>query len=100
MATKYSGNSPYYTTPFVNGYLDIINFRNITPQKDDIEYDVDPKYENRPDLLAYDMYGDQSYWWVFAVRNKDVIKDPIFDLTPGTTIFLPSMTTITNSLNS
>jgi hypothetical protein len=98
--TTYTSNSPYYKTSFTSGYLDVINFRNIPAEKDDIEYDIDPKYENRPDLLAYDMYGDVGYWWVFSVRNKDIIRDPVFDMVPGTTIFLPSLATITNSLSS
>ena len=57
-----------------------------------------PQYENRPDLLAYDLYGDVNLWWVFAVRNKDVIKDPVYDMVAGVTIRLPQMTTLKQSL--
>jgi len=40
-------------------------------------------------LLAYDLYNDTKLWWVFAQRNMDIIKDPIYDIEAGTTIFLP-----------
>jgi hypothetical protein len=53
---------------------------------------------HRPDLLAYDIYGDSQLWWVFAVRNKDIIKDPVYDMVAGITIRLPQMTTLKQSL--
>lgn len=53
---------------------------------------------HRPDLLSFDLYGDVSYWWVFAVRNKDLIKDPVYDLVPGRTIYLPTLETIRDSI--
>jgi hypothetical protein len=31
---------------------------------------------------------------VFAVRNKSVIKDPIFDMVAGVKIYLPKATTL------
>jgi hypothetical protein len=39
--------------------------------------------------LAYDLYGNPKLWWVFVQRNMSVIKDPIYDFEPGTTIYLP-----------
>ena len=35
------------------------------------------------------MYGDNRLWWVFAQRNLDIIEDPVYDMTPGTQIYLP-----------
>jgi hypothetical protein len=52
-------------------------------------YNVQPQYTHRPDLLAYDVYGSSKLWWVFAQRNMDVLKDPVFDLVAGIDIFLP-----------
>ena len=97
MAT-YNKTSPYYATSEKNGYLDIIAFREIVAQVDDILFTVTKNYENRPDLLAYDLYKDVNLWWVFAVRNKTVIKDPVFDMVAGTKIYLPKITTIKSSL--
>lgn len=90
----YSGTSPYFKTDASNGYLDVITFRDIPGETDDILFEVTKNYEYRPDLLAYDLYKDVGLWWVFAVRNKSVIKDPVFDLTAGTRIYLPKITTI------
>jgi Base plate wedge protein 53 len=94
----YSKSSPYFTTPLGAGYLDFINFRNITSYIDDIQYELSTKYEYRPDLLAFDLYSDPKLWWVFAVRNKDTLRDPIFDMVPGKVIYLPKITTLRSEL--
>ena len=78
--TTYSKLSPYYHTPLNGSYLDILSLRNLTGETDDVRYEITSQYEYRPDLLAYDLYGDSNLWWVFAVRNKDVIKDPIYEV--------------------
>lgn len=98
MSSIYSKLSPYYSTELKGSYLDIINFRNIPNQVDDVYYTVTSQYEFRPDLLAYDLYGDSNLWWVFSVRNKDNIKDPIYDLYAGQGIYLPKLTTLKKSL--
>jgi hypothetical protein len=98
--TIYSKTSPYYTTTFSGFYLDVINFRNIPNIANDVQFTVTSQYANRPDLLAYDLYGDSSLWWVFAVRNKDTIKDPIYDLYAGQVIYLPQPATIQAVLGS
>lgn len=94
MANTYSQTSPYYKTSLTKGYLDTITFRNIKSRKDDVEYEVDAKYEHRPDLLSYDLYGDSSYWWIFSVRNKNLLKDPVYDLVAGIKIFVPTLFSI------
>ena len=96
----YNKNSPYYTTDYSLGYLGIINFRNIPSEADDIFFEITKNYENRPDLLAYDLYNDVAFWWVFAVRNKSILKDPVFDFTAGTKIYLPKITTIRSALGN
>jgi len=90
----YSKTSPYYTTPVTNGYLDVMAFRDLPNERDDILFELTNTYENRPDLLAYDLYKDSRLWWVFAVRNKRIIKDPVYDLKAGVKIYLPKMSTI------
>lgn len=90
----YNSDSPYYSTDLKDGYLDVINFRNIQGQADDLIYEIEPRYEHRPDLLAYELYGNVKLWWIFAVRNKDIIKDPVYDIVPGVSIYVPSLTYI------
>lgn len=94
----YSKTSPYYSTVNNGFYLDLLTLRDIPNQVDDILFEVTQQYTYRPDLLAYDLYNDVSLWWVFSVRNKDVIKDPVFDMIAGQKIYLPKLSTLTTVL--
>lgn len=93
MAT-YNSTSPYFSTPITDGYLDVIEFRDIPPNVTDIDYEILSQHQYRPDLLAYDFYGDSRLWWVFAVRNKDILKDPVYDLYAGQKIKVPQIDTL------
>lgn len=95
----YNSTSPYYTTNIVNDHLDVLNFRDIPYQSDDHLFTLTATYEFRPDLLAYDLYKNPGYWWVFAARNKDRIKDPVFDMVAGVQIYLPKLSVIKQALN-
>lgn len=87
---KYSDKSPYSNTPVKNNqYLDVLTIRPVPARDDDVLYTVQPQFTHRPDLLAYSVYGTSKLWWVFAQRNMDVLKDPVFDLIPGIQIYLP-----------
>jgi hypothetical protein len=77
-----------------DGYLDVMTFRDLPLERDDILFEVTNTYEFRPDLLAYDLYKDSNLWWVFATRNKKILKDPVYDLTAGIKIYLPKLTTL------
>lgn len=96
----YHTYSPYYITQFSNDYLDVLNFRDIPSLSDDILFELTSTYKYRPDLLAYDLYKESRLWWVFSVRNKDKIRDPVFDMVPGVKIFLPRLSVIKQSLNT
>jgi len=90
MPANYSNTSPWKNTKFVNGqYLGTLQIRPVPEEADDVLYEIEPQYTHRPDLLAYDLYGNSKLWWVFAQRNMDVIKDPVFDIEAGTKIYLP-----------
>lgn len=93
MAT-YSQSSPYKATPQNNLYLDLLEIRPVPAEDDDFLYTIENQYRHRPDLLAYDLYGNEKLWWVFVQRNMSVIKDPIYDFTPGTTIYCPKKTNL------
>lgn len=98
MAAEYTKFSPYYTTETFGTFLDVLNFREIPKNNLDIEYTIDNIYKYRPDLLASDLYGQSSLWWVFSVRNPDILKDPIFDFYPGQKIYVPSKSTLVEAL--
>ena len=94
----YKSSSPYYTTQRFSNFLDIMVNRPITKYDDDVLYAIDKVYEYRPDILANDMYGNSSLWWVFAQRNPNVLKDPLFDFRAGTQIYIPRLTTLNRDL--
>lgn len=96
----YNQNSPYAFTSTAPGYLDVINFIDIPAESDDVQFTITSLYSNRPDLLSYDIYGTTDLWWVFAVRNKDIILDPVYDFVTGQNIFLPKLTNIKKALGS
>lgn len=98
MATVYKNNSPYAGTSNFGQFLDVLSYRAITKKDSDVTYQIDTVYQYRPDMLAYDLYGDSALWWVFAVRNPNVITDPIFGFTAGTTIYIPTKETIVADL--
>lgn len=94
----YKKTSPYFSTPTVNGYLDLLEYRPIPAFPSDVKHQIDLVHQYRPDLLSSDLYGTPDLWWVFAVRNVNVIQDPIFDFRAGVTIFIPNIDTINQAL--
>jgi len=83
-------NSPWAKTELVDDlYLDILSIRSVPAEDDDVLYTIPNHSIHRPDLLAYDLYGDKNLWWVFAQRNMDIIQDPVYDIEPGVQIRLP-----------
>ena len=96
---SYTGTSPWFNTKTKNGqYLDVLRIRPIPAETDDVLYTVQVQYTHRPDLLAFDLYGDKNLWWVFAQRNMEIIKDPIFDLEAGIQIYIPKGDALTRVL--
>ena len=72
--------------------------RTIPKNASDVIYNIDAVYAYRPDLLAFDLYGDSALWWVFRARNPNVIDDPIFDFQAGVSIMIPKKDTLVNNL--
>ena len=86
---RYGATSPWGKTKINRGTLDILAIRPVPKMDDDVLYEVQAQFTHRPDLLAFSVYGTPKLWWVFAQRNMDVLKDPVFDLEAGVKIFLP-----------
>lgn len=59
---------------------------------DDTDYviTIDSKYNNKPGLLAKDIYGDERLGWVFSYFNREQINDIIFDLKTDMKIRIPT----------
>tara|TARA_B100000886_G_scaffold338517_1_gene301540 strand:+ start:1916 stop:2200 length:285 start_codon:yes stop_codon:yes gene_type:complete len=87
----YRPDSLYRNTNIIgNKSLDILNADDI-----DIEntattsVKLELKHDQKPDLLAYELYGNAKLWWVFALFNQNKLKDPIIDFKEGITIKVP-----------
>lgn len=72
---------------FYMGYYEPITF---TPDKTDYYYVIPTKYDLKPGLLAFELYGDAQLMWVFSVYNRDIIVDPLFDFRAGKIIKIPT----------
>ena len=98
MMANYSASSPWYSTNQNNLYLEIWEPRPIPAADDDFQYTIQPQYNYRPDLLAYDIYGNPKLWWVFTQRNINILMDPIYDFRSGVTIILPKKSSLLSAL--
>jgi hypothetical protein len=95
---KYSSTSPWYKTLITNNYLNLLTIRPVSAETDDYLYTIESQYAYRPDLLAFDLYGTSSLWWVFTQRNLNVIQDPILDFIPGKQIYICKKNSLFNAL--
>lgn len=88
---NYKPDSLYRNTNIVsNQYLDTLNIDDIDIENTTTKsVKLELKHENKPDLLAYELYGNSKLWWVFALFNQDKLKDPIIDFKEGVTIKVP-----------
>jgi len=96
--TQYPKKSAYALTVTHDHYLDLMVNRDIPKLDSDVEFTITQTYNLRPDLLAFDLYDDSELWWVFAQRNPDVLKNPLLDFSTGTTIRLPNIDTLRDTL--
>ena len=96
--SNYVSTSPYYQTGYSQYFLDVMVNRPIPKETDDLEFIINQTYQYRPDLLAFDLYGEPALWWVFIQRNLDVLQDPIFDFVPGKKIYVPKKSSLFNIL--
>ena len=94
MAANYDATSPYFTSGYSQFFLDAMVNRPIPMSASDIYYQIPLLYEYRPDMLANDLYNDARLWWVFAQRNPNRLKDPLFDFKAGLGIYVPKMDTL------
>src|SRR4051812_2754896 len=90
----YPKSSPYAVTPQLTWRLSQYKHRRIPPASTDTLRVLPPKFNNSPDRLSYDLYCTQQYWWVFMLRNMNVIREPVFDMRAGISIYVPPLETI------
>lgn len=98
MTAIYTSTSPYYLTNYTQFYLDVMVNRPIPKESDDTLWTVTQTYQYRPDMLAFDLYGDAGLWWVFYQRNPNTLTAPPLDFAPGVRIYLPKESTLRSVL--
>ncbi len=96
----YKSTSPWALTNQTSWYLGVYADRPIPANGSDQTIVIDKRWESRPDLLSYDLYGSTEYWWIFMRRNMNIIQDPIYDLVAGLSIYVPSKERLDIILNS
>lgn len=92
---KYESSSFYANTTSRDFYLDLLKLPDVSFDASDEELAIPSAYDRRPDLWAHELYGDVNFWWIFALRNKDVLLDPVEDFTAGKVIKVPSKNALT-----
>lgn len=95
---NYSAASPYFNTSYSQFFLDVMVDRPIPRYADDILFKLNQTYQYRPDLLAFDLYGDGELWWVFYQRNPNTLTAPPWDFVAGTEIYVPKISTLRTTL--
>lgn len=90
MASNSKDTSQYSITPIKDFYLDLWVPRNVPNSDFDKILIIPPEFNQRPDLLSQQEYGTPRLWWVFCVRNPDLIIDPINDFVAGLEIYIPT----------
>jgi len=95
---QYDTTSPYFETTYSQFFLDTMVNRPIPKENDDLTFTINTTYQYRPDLLAFDLYGNAGLWWVFYQRNPNTLQTPPLDFAVGTLIYLPKITTLKSAL--
>jgi len=95
---QYDATSPYYATGYSQFFLETMVNRPIPKETDDLSFTINATYQYRPDLLAFDLYGNAGLWWVFYQRNPNTLQAPPMDFAVGTLIYLPKITTLKTAL--
>ena len=90
MAVNSKETSQYYSTDIKNWYLDLWRPREVPSSPYDKIISIPPEFDKRPDLMSNYEYGTPRLWWVFTIRNPDILIDPIEDFRAGVEIYVPA----------
>lgn len=90
-------NSPFFKTEVYSTFMGYYIHRDIPPADTDTTILLDnARYDQRPDLLAYDLYGTPDLWWIFGVRNG--LEDLVHDIREGMVLAVPDRNRIMDLL--
>ena len=99
MTVSYSNTSNYSSTGLNRRNLELYNPKITTDTlvEETLTLVIQSKFNRRPDLLAFELYGSARLWWVFTHYNREVLKDPIFDFKAGIKIVVPKTYRVTGT---
>lgn len=74
--------------------LDIMSFKfsdlfNFIKDKSAIVYTITEAEEYQADLISFNNYGTEQYWWIVCLVNK--ITDPLTQLYAGKVLAIPDL---------
>lgn len=95
---NFGGYSLYKNTNTKGEYRDYYEPLDLTFDNSDYYIIITSEYMYKPGKLAYDLYGSERLNWVFSYFNRNKILDPIFDLTAGLIIRVPTKDRLLRSL--
>ena len=96
---KYSQFSPFSKVK-QTWYLDYNLPAGLPVADSDVSYTIPVKYDEQPWRLAKELYGNERLYYIFTLRNPDVLHDPVYDFKAGVTIMVPSAQRVSTYLNS
>jgi hypothetical protein len=99
IVNRYDQRSFLKNTEFKNFYLGVSNLPKVSLANGD-RVQVPPECENRIDLFSYQQYGSSRLWWVIALANADIIRDPTWDFKSGMIVFVPRDVNLTSGLGA
>lgn len=86
----YKRTSHLRATSIIKGYTQLYVPPLIPDFTRTEEFEITQRFVNRPDLLAFELYDEAKFWWIFPLYNKNSIQDPINDFTLGKIILVPT----------
>src|ERR1700733_4146240 len=93
-SVSYPTDTLYARTSINGRFLGFYSSILIPPDPTDRLYVIKRQdWVHRPDLMAFDYYGDDRLFWVFGVRNG--LADLVFDINFGTVLFFPTPARLT-----
>jgi len=102
MAVKKSNNVSNGRYSYGGGTVDFGNRlgwwdrANLPSSESDMSITITSKYAKRPDLLAYDLYGQSTLLWLILQYNN--IIDVNTEFVEGTKLILPTKTRVMTEL--
>ena len=99
IVNNYDQRSFLKNAEYRNFYLGMNKLPKVSMANGDIVI-VPPECENRIDLFSYQQYGSSRLWWVIALANADIIRDPTWDFKAGIIVFVPRDANLTSNLGA